>query len=253
MKREPDGRPMKRRCTATVKATGERCKLPPIRGGSVCHKHGASAPRVRDAAARRVAAAEALAAYQRHTGDPVPVDLLAALERVAGEIQRWADFAGRRVEQLTRGEWRADEPRVAAEFGTYERALKLASRFLTDVSRLALDERQRAYERETGERYRAEFERQQREFAVKWTATTDRMLAGLGLDPCDRAVRAWVYAHIRGETPPPLPLPARQPGSTAPSFVGAPGTPGHPFPAGWRQQPYGYGHPDWQPGNGSHD
>lgn len=41
-------------CTATGRATGERCRLSAIHGSTVCHKHGGSAPQVRAAAARRL-------------------------------------------------------------------------------------------------------------------------------------------------------------------------------------------------------
>lgn len=40
-------------CSAT-KRNGKPCGLPPIRGGTVCHKHGGSAPQVRAAANRRL-------------------------------------------------------------------------------------------------------------------------------------------------------------------------------------------------------
>lgn len=43
-----------RRCTATAHRTGERCKAPAIRGGSVCRVHGGSAPAVRKAAKERL-------------------------------------------------------------------------------------------------------------------------------------------------------------------------------------------------------
>lgn len=40
-------------CTAT-KRNGKPCGLPPIKGGTVCHKHGGAAPQVRAAANRRL-------------------------------------------------------------------------------------------------------------------------------------------------------------------------------------------------------
>ena len=40
-------------CSA-IKRNGKPCGLPPIRGGTVCHKHGGSAPQVRAAANRRL-------------------------------------------------------------------------------------------------------------------------------------------------------------------------------------------------------
>ena len=45
----------RRQCTAKAKGTGQRCRQRPIRGGTVCHKHGGSAPQVKAAAARRLA------------------------------------------------------------------------------------------------------------------------------------------------------------------------------------------------------
>ena len=43
-----------RQCTAKAKGTGERCRRPPIRGGTVCEKHGGSAPQVKRSARRRL-------------------------------------------------------------------------------------------------------------------------------------------------------------------------------------------------------
>ena len=44
---------VKTRCTAKAKGTGKRCKLPPIKGATVCRKHGASAPQVKRKARER--------------------------------------------------------------------------------------------------------------------------------------------------------------------------------------------------------
>jgi hypothetical protein len=45
-----------RRCTATSKSTGERCRKAPIKGGHVCQDHGGSAPQVRRTARERLQA-----------------------------------------------------------------------------------------------------------------------------------------------------------------------------------------------------
>lgn len=45
-------------CSATARSTGQRCKRPAIRGGSVCRIHGGLAPAVQAKAARRLADAK---------------------------------------------------------------------------------------------------------------------------------------------------------------------------------------------------
>ena len=45
---------MQRQCTATCKATRERCRRAPIKGGAVCIKHGGSAPQVKKSARDRL-------------------------------------------------------------------------------------------------------------------------------------------------------------------------------------------------------
>jgi hypothetical protein len=46
----------KRQCTANSKQTKQRCKRPPIPGGTVCRFHGGGAPQVQKAAKERIAA-----------------------------------------------------------------------------------------------------------------------------------------------------------------------------------------------------
>ena len=46
-------KPPKNRCVYT-KRNGERCRLAPIKGATVCHKHGGSARHIREAAQRRL-------------------------------------------------------------------------------------------------------------------------------------------------------------------------------------------------------
>lgn len=104
---------MKRRCTGTVKSTGERCKLPPLRGSVVCWKHGAGAPQVRAAAARRLAEAAATAAAGKY-GAPISTTageaLRDELDRTAG-IVSW--LTGR-VQALDEGDltWGAEKRTV---------------------------------------------------------------------------------------------------------------------------------------------
>lgn len=77
-----------RQCTATCNESGQRCKLRPIRGGTVCHKHGGSAPQVRAKANARVAEAELLAQAQE---DPAmagatPAELLLHAAHSTGQV-----------------------------------------------------------------------------------------------------------------------------------------------------------------------
>lgn len=78
-----------RRCSATVKATGEQCKAWAVRGASVCNKHGASAPQVKAAAQRRLAEGQARKLTE-HFGlvvDVAPAEALRSeLSRAAGMV-----------------------------------------------------------------------------------------------------------------------------------------------------------------------
>jgi hypothetical protein len=137
------GRPIVRQCTAHITRgpdAGRRCRRSAVRGTNVCPMHGGRAPQVRAAAARSVATAQALAAYERYSPNGHgPVDVLAELGRLVAEVRHFADWAGGRVAALTAGDWRPDQPRAAAELALYERALDRAGRLLADVARLGLD------------------------------------------------------------------------------------------------------------------
>lgn len=94
---------MKPKCTGTSKATGERCGRYPTRGTTVCHKHGAAAPQVKAAAARRVVEGQALKAVTSLRGAPV-TDPLSALADVAGEVTAVKDYLRGLVEQIVERE-----------------------------------------------------------------------------------------------------------------------------------------------------
>ncbi len=81
-----------RRCTATAKATGERCKRAAAPGGTVCVKHGGGAPQVRAAAARRVerqaAEAELAAVFGAPLSEADPVEtVINEIRHCAGHVQ----------------------------------------------------------------------------------------------------------------------------------------------------------------------
>ncbi len=95
------GKPL---CSAR-RTNGQPCRLPPIKGGVVCIKHGGSAPQVREAANRRLAAATdrlmaALLDIALDTSQPVLARLTAikdGLDRagvgkdrpITVELKRW--------------------------------------------------------------------------------------------------------------------------------------------------------------------
>lgn len=83
----PEGDPQQ--CTATANSTGKRCRAWAIRGANVCMRHGARAPQVRKAAARRLELIEAERQVKLY-GLPVEVDphtaLLDELWRTAGHV-----------------------------------------------------------------------------------------------------------------------------------------------------------------------
>ena len=76
-------------CTALAKSTGRRCRSSPIKGGTVCIKHGGAAPQVRAKANRRLQEAEAALAVQTLGGrrDITPTEaLLDEVQWTAGHV-----------------------------------------------------------------------------------------------------------------------------------------------------------------------
>jgi hypothetical protein len=96
---------MKRQCTGTAKGTGVRCELAPIRGGTVCHKHGGKAPQVVAAARRRLETESALQWAARELAasglpDRTPLEHLeAVLEQDARTYALWAAAVGLLVDE----------------------------------------------------------------------------------------------------------------------------------------------------------
>jgi hypothetical protein len=83
-----------RRCTATAKRSGQRCRRAAIVGGTVCSFHGGKAPQVRQAAevrtAKLAAHAEAERMVARAGVAAHPVEhLLESLHRVAALVEVW--------------------------------------------------------------------------------------------------------------------------------------------------------------------
>lgn len=80
------------RCTGTAKRTGKQCMMPAIPGGTVCRKHGGSAPQVKAAANRRRLLEEAHADIELWGGrkDIHPAQaLLELVQSKAAEVCYW--------------------------------------------------------------------------------------------------------------------------------------------------------------------
>src|SRR6266566_4775886 len=89
------GRPIGRQCEGHISSgpeAGRRCRRSASRGSNVCTSHGAGAGQVKAAAARCVAEAGALAAYERHSpnGSAPPVDVAGGLLELVAEVSRFA-------------------------------------------------------------------------------------------------------------------------------------------------------------------
>ena len=199
--RSDGGRPISRQCTGHITSgpeAGRRCRRSADHGTTVCGSHGASAPQVRDAAARRLAEAEALATFERYSPNGSgPVDVLGALEALVARVTSFADFAAARIETLTAEQWAAFGPRTAAEVDLFRQACRDAGRLLTDAARLGLDERAL----EAGRERAAREVWAQRRVGEQAAAAVGRILRRLGYpdpftDPRVRAVCAEEFARI---------------------------------------------------------
>jgi hypothetical protein len=138
---------MNARCTAQAKGTGDRCKLPPIRGARVCRKHGGSAGQVKAKAGQRAAERRLQQELHRIAEQLGPIEPvanpLAELSLLAGEALRWKEVIARQVEQLD--EFRYQDFRggeqVRGEVLLFERALDRCASILVSIVRLNIDER----------------------------------------------------------------------------------------------------------------
>jgi hypothetical protein len=136
-------RPDKQRCTAHSSRTGDPCKMWAIRGGTVCHKHGGRAPRVKAAAATKLVEQDIAKTLGRLTVVPIH-DPLTALAELAGEITAWKELAAERVaalKELAQRNYATGADEVHAEIQVYERALDRCVHVLATIARLNIDER----------------------------------------------------------------------------------------------------------------
>lgn len=134
---------MKNQCTARRKRDGERCTQTPVKGATVCFRHGGAAKQVREKGAQRVAEQRAADAVRKLNITPVtnPIDALAAL---AGEITALKDHLRAEFERLTalRYEGGAGSEQIRGELQAYQAALRDTMNVLSVITRLGIDERQ---------------------------------------------------------------------------------------------------------------
>lgn len=81
------------RCKATARS-GERCKLPPVRGALVCKSHGGHAPQVLRKAQQRVALAEALKYGERRHPWAVLLDTVHAADVLMRDVRMKLEEGG---------------------------------------------------------------------------------------------------------------------------------------------------------------
>lgn len=81
------------RCKATARS-GEQCRRPSMKGGTVCASHGGKSPQAKAAAARRLAEQEAAKAMRLFAA-PVEIDparaLVELVQWTAGEVAYWRE------------------------------------------------------------------------------------------------------------------------------------------------------------------
>jgi hypothetical protein len=136
------------RCTR-IKLNGERCKLPPIKGGTVCGSHGGRSPQVRRKAAERLAEAKAIKQAKAELvrqGRTVPpaVNPLDVLEDVLAETvhlkSRLAGLVDRLSDDSLRYEGKTGE-QMRAELAVYRGLLQDVVKTAETLVKLGIAER----------------------------------------------------------------------------------------------------------------
>lgn len=142
-----------RRCTK-IKADGERCKRPPIKGALVCQMHGGQLPPVKKAAA--VALTEARVRREISSMRDVPQmtgvnDVYTELLEVLSMCAQWRRLLGDRVSYLTNLGYSTLEngEQVRADVQLFERSLERSAKVGEMLARLNLDERKAALDERT--------------------------------------------------------------------------------------------------------
>lgn len=138
--------PSKRRpkCRAHRKSDGAPCGLYPVKGALVCHKHGASAPQVRQKAKERVVEAKATRLADR-ADIPVITNAIEALARNASRMERMTEQVWDTVTAMELSAWESTDINQATQVRATVTLLRgLASdldRCLANWVKLGFDER----------------------------------------------------------------------------------------------------------------
>lgn len=133
-----------RRCSARTTG-GQPCKLYPIHGATVCHKHGGSAPQVKKAAAARYAESKVRAELGRRNvtvqpgQDPYEV-LDTTLAQLVGLRDRLGGIVHRLEDHALRYTGRAGE-QARAELAIYRQVLTDTAQVAERITKLGLAER----------------------------------------------------------------------------------------------------------------
>ena len=133
-------------CRGTNKR-GERCKRAPVKGASVCSKHGGNAPQVRSSAARRVKAAKIKAqaeASLAYTGLEPVKDPLEELGKLASQSYSMMNALGARVnalQDISTYNFEGTE-QLAVEVELYERAIDRTHKLFNSLIKAGFNERE---------------------------------------------------------------------------------------------------------------
>lgn len=188
--------PDDKRCVGTSKASGERCPMWAIKGGTVCYHHGGAAPQVKAAAAVRIRTQEIQSSAERvlaHEGVEGIEDPLQELSRLASSSKALTEALGARVNALQELEHfdAKNSPAIKAEVQMYERAMDRTHRLLDSLVKHGYTERQVQI---------------QESEAMLVAGVIKRVIAGLGLSPeQQKEAQVLLAAEFRALAPRPVP------------------------------------------------
>lgn len=133
-----------RRCKATSKQSGERCKQPRKGLAPTCHYHGGNSPNAVKRSNERAVEAKARKVLADVAGDFDPLgNPLVALEDVARRMIRFTEVMGDLVGRLenVRYSTGATGEQLRAEVAVYSRAMVDTANTLEKIGRLDIDGR----------------------------------------------------------------------------------------------------------------